>query len=95
MKIVDGYVTYQDEPDDDGGGYVRVARVMNWRREVAEYTGDKAEVAIEMCQHFGLVQARDGLWMPRCDLDQYEAGSRPVAGCEFCPREGGGCPVCE
>ncbi len=35
---------------------------------------------LEMCPWY--VQASDGVFVPRCDLGQYEAGDRPARGAE-------------
>ena len=42
---------------------VRVAIDATWMRDNASF--------------FGYVVASDGVWVPRCDLAQYEAGRRP------------------
>jgi hypothetical protein len=30
-------------------------------------------------EFFGWVEASDGVWVPRCDLEQYESGNRPFS----------------
>ncbi len=46
-------------------------------------TRERAQVNLEWMRNnaktFCYVQAKDGVWVPSCDLVQYEAGNRPWA----------------
>ncbi len=43
----------------------------------------RIQISLEWIQKnaklFGFVQAKDGIWLPACDLAQYEAGNRSWA----------------
>ena len=53
-----------------------VVKAMTWDRRLIEI--DAAWMQ-DNATHFFYVQASDGVWVPKCDLLQYEAGGRPWA----------------
>lgn len=54
-----------------------MTRVMRADRTVATIEAGHAQAAHDrMLTEMGFVQASDGLWLPKCDLDQYERGER-------------------
>lgn len=57
---------------------METVKIMNAHRVVvvAEFPSDIWPTIRETLE---LVQAEDGLFLPKCDLQQYEAGRRPIA----------------
>lgn len=48
-------------------------KLMRWDRTVVEVS---SEFMRNYASRFHYVKATDGVWVPRCDLQQYEAGQR-------------------
>ena len=54
-----------------------MARIMRADRSVIEVEAGHAQaIHAQMLLEMGYVQATDGLWLPKCDLAQYERGER-------------------